>query len=142
RKQVSFTYYGIERDETERRTIFPYGLTYTGGHWYLHGHDPSRGATRRFRITRIRELTVNPRTPGSADFEVPASFNLRELARSVPPWELGEEPPVEATLRFVASHGAARAARKLGTATRGDSDAVRYKVRRREAFLRWVLGQA
>lgn len=142
RKQVSFTYYGIERDETERRTIFPYGLTYTGGYWYLHGHDPSRGATRRFRVSRVRELVVNPRTPGSADFEVPDSFNLRELARTVPSWELGEEPPVDVTLQFAAGHGAARAARRLGTATRDDSDKVRYTVRRRETFLRWVLGLA
>lgn len=143
RKQVSFTYYGIERDETERRTIFPYGLTYTGGHWYLHGHDPSRGATRRFRVSRINELVVNPRTPGTADFEVPSSFNLRELARAVPPWQLdNDEEPVEVTLQFFASHGTARAARKLGTATRGEGDKVRYQVRRRETFLRWVLGLA
>lgn len=143
RKQVSFTYYGIERDETERRTIFPYGLTYTGGHWYLHGHDPSRGAARRFRVSRIRELAVNPRTPGSPDFEVPGSFNLRELARAVTPWQLDtEEEPVEATLQFSASHGAARAARKLGTTIRGEPDKVRYRVRRRETFLRWVLGLA
>lgn len=142
RKQVSFTYYGIERDETERRTIFPYGLTYTSGHWYLHGHDPARGATRRFRITRVRELVVNPRTPGSADFEVPTSFNLRELARTVPPWQLGEEEAVEATLQFCASHGTARAARRLGTALPGDPDKVRYVVKRRETFLRWVLGLA
>lgn len=139
RKQLSFTYYGIERDETERRTVFPYGLTYTSGHWYLHGHDPARGAVRRFRVSRMHEVTVNPKAPGTEDFEIPASFSLHEVARNVPPWALGDDPPVEATLRFHAANGHSRAARKLGTATRHDPATARFHVRRREPFLRWVL---
>lgn len=142
RKQVTFTYYGIERDETERRTVFPYGLTFTGGHWYLHGQDPARGAVRRFRVSRLRELAVNPLTPGKEDFEIPASFNLSDAARNVPPWELGDDPPTEATLRFTGHNGHARAARALGTTTRSDRTLVRYAVRRREPFLRWVLSLA
>lgn len=142
RKQVSFTYYGIERDETERRTVLPYGLGFTSGHWYLHAQDPARGAVRRFRASRMRDLSVNPSAPGTQDYEIPAGFDLAERALPVPPWQLGEDPPVEVVLRFHASTGLVKAARRLGTSIRDGDDTVRYTVRRREPFLRWVLGLA
>lgn len=142
RKQVTFTYYGIERDETERRVVQPYGLTYTSGHWYLHAMDPSRGAVRIFRVSRMREVIVNPKAPGAQDYEIPGSFSLRDRAAPKPAWELGEEPPVRTIVRFTGRTGAARAARKLGTGIADDVDCTAFTVRRRESFHRWLLGMA
>ncbi|MGE0346458.1 MAG: helix-turn-helix transcriptional regulator [Gemmatimonadales bacterium] len=142
RKQVSFTYYGIERDETERRTVLPYGLAFTAGHWYLHAQDPARGAVRVFRVSRIEDLSVNPTAPGTQDFEIPAAFALADRALPVPPWQLGDDPPVEVLVSFTAATGVVRAARRLGTVVRNGDGTVRFTVRRREPFLRWLLGLA
>lgn len=142
RKQVTFTYHGIERDEAERRTVLPYGLAYTGGHWYLHAHDPARGAIRRFRLNRIRELAINSTAPRTKDFEIPPDFSLAAAAEPVPAWALGDDPPVAVVVHFNTDNGITRTARALGQADASSADTVRYDVRRREVFLRWVLGMA
>lgn len=140
RKQVTFTYYGIERDETEQRIVLPYGLGFTSGHWYLHALDPSRGSVRRFRVSRMQRVVVNRRNPGSQDYEIPLDFCLAERAVPVPAWALGEEPTVIVDVRFGPKNGAVRTARSLGSAVRGNPEITRFRVRRREAFLRWLLG--
>lgn len=142
RKQVRFTYYGIERDETERRTVLPYGLAFTSGHWYLHALDPARGAIRRFRISRMQQIEVNTHTPGTADYAIPTTFTLGERALPIPAWALGDDPAVGVTLRLLRTNGTTRAARRLGTTPQGGDGSVAYSVRRREPFLRWVLGMA
>jgi proteasome accessory factor B len=140
RKQVTFTYYGIERDETEQRVVLPYGLAFTSGHWYLHALDPSRGAVRRFRVSRMQRVVVNRRNPGSQDYEIPVDFRLADRAVPVPAWALGDESLVVVEVRFGPRNGAVRAARALGSAVRGAPDITRFRVRRREVFLRWLLG--
>ncbi len=142
RKQVTFTYYGMERDETERRSVLPYGLTYTSGHWYLHAHDPARQGIRVFRVSRMSDVTVNARQPGTEDFEIPASFSVRDRAAVRPTWALGDGPAETVEVRFRAGNGAVRTARALGHAVRGSADLVRYQVRRPEAFQRWLLSLA
>ena len=142
RKQVTFTYHGIDRDEAERRTVLPYGLAYTGGHWYLHAHDPARGAIRRFRLNRIRELEINTKAPRTKDYEIPPDFSLAAAAEPVPAWALGDDPPVTVTVRFTHDNGITRTARELGHADARTPHAVTFDVRRREVFLRWVLGMA
>ncbi len=142
RKQVTFTYYGMERDETERRVVLPYGLAFTSGHWYLHAQDPARGAVRRFRVSRLRELEVNTQHPGTQDYEIPGGFGLAQRAISVPPWALGDDVPVLVELAFRRANGYTQAARRLGRAVQGTPDRVQYDVRRREPFHRWVLGLA
>ncbi len=142
RKQVNFTYHGIERDEAERRTVLPYGLAYTGGHWYLHAHDPARGAIRRFRLNRIRELAINTQAPRTKDYEIPPDFSLATAAEPVPAWALGDDPSVQVTLHFTSDNGITRTARALGDADPQSPAAVQFDVRRREVFLRWVLGMA
>jgi len=142
RKQVTFTYHGIERDEAERRTVLPYGLAYTGGHWYLHAHDPARGSIRRFRLNRMRELLINTQAPRTKDYEIPPDFSLATAAEPVPAWALGDDPSVTVTVRFRHDNGITRTARSLGQADSSSADTVRYDVRRREVFLRWLLGMA
>lgn len=140
RKQVTFTYYGIERDETERRVVQPYGLAFTSGHWYLHAMDPARGAVRVFRVSRMRELQLNTKAPGTQDYEIPRSFTLGDRAVPRPSWALGEEPATRTAVRFLRDTGAVRAARKLGSSVDDDPSISHFAVRRREAFHRWLLG--
>jgi proteasome accessory factor B len=140
RKQVTFTYYGIERDESERRTVLPYGLAYTGGHWYLHVHDPARGDLRRFRVSRMRELAVNPKAPGTRDFEIPAHFHLADVAVPVPAWQLGDDTVLHAQVRFSIDSAAVHAARTLGTTDA--AGITTFAVCRREPFHRWLLSFA
>jgi predicted DNA-binding transcriptional regulator YafY len=142
RKQVTFTYYGMERDETERRSVLPYGLTYTSGHWYLHAHDPARQALRAFRVSRMRDVKVNTRQAGTKDFEIPAEFAVADRAAVKPTWALGDGPDEIVEVRFTASNGAVRAARVLGRAVRGVPDRAQYQVRRSDAFCRWILSLA
>jgi predicted DNA-binding transcriptional regulator YafY len=142
RKQVTFTYHGIERDEAERRTVLPYGLAYTSGHWYLHAHDPARGAIRRFRLHRMRELEINGKAPRTKDYEIPPDFSLAAAAEPVPAWALGDDAAVRVALRFSADNGMSRTARAFGHADPSMPGVVHYDVRRREVFLRWVLGMA
>lgn len=140
RKQVTFTYYGIERDESERRTVLAYGLAYTGGHWYLHAYDPARGDLRRFRVSRMRELAVNAKAPGTRDYEISTDFRLAEVAAPVAAWRLGDDTVVEANVRFTTDTAAVRAARALGTTD--EMGITTFAVRRREPFHRWLLGFA
>ncbi len=142
RKSVTFTYYGIERDETERRVVLPYGLAFTSGHWYLHAMDPTRGAVRRFRVARMRDVAVNPKAPNTEDFAIPAHFTLADRARPVPSWELGDEATHEVLVRFTAANGWVQSARALGSQVRGDATVTRYAVRRLDPFCRWLLALA
>ncbi|MEO5799942.1 MAG: WYL domain-containing protein [Gemmatimonadales bacterium] len=142
RKQASFTYYGMERDETERRTVQPYLLASTSGHWYLHAMDPARGALRQFRVSRMSDVAINRKMPKAQDFEVPHHFDPKRAAMRLSPWELGEDPVVEVVVEFRATHGAARDAMARGVALSSAMRQVRYTVRRRDPFLRFLLGQA
>jgi proteasome accessory factor B len=142
RKQVTFTYYGMERDDTERRSVLPYGLAYTSGHWYLHAHDPARQGLRAFRVSRMREVKVNSSQPGTKDFEIPSDFAIASRATVKPAWTLGEGVEEIVEVQFVTRNGATRVARTLGHAVRGSSDGVRYRVRRTDVFLRWLLSLA
>ena len=54
RKTIEFTYYTMERDETEKRKVDPYHLVFRGGQFYLIGHSHERDAVRVFRLSRIR----------------------------------------------------------------------------------------
>ena len=85
RRTVAFDYRG------SRRRIDPYRLSFRNGHWYLAGHDHSRGEERSFRLDRIEGDVVGV---GEAD-----SFERRANAgRQPPPWLLGADEPVTARL--------------------------------------------
>lgn len=96
RSPVRFTYYTIGTGETAHRTVEPYGVGYYGGNWYLVGRDADKDAERVFRTTRIRG-DVEVLEPGG--YEIPPDFDLRDRIGH-PSWEMGEEKPVEARIRF------------------------------------------
>lgn len=99
-RTVRFTYYAIGADRTSRRTVDPYGLGFSEGHWYLVGRSHARRAIRCFRIDRIRgEVGLARPNATGPDFGLPEGFRLEDhLGR--PPWAFRKAEPVVARIRF------------------------------------------
>ena len=85
RLAVRLTYLSASSDTEAVRTVHPYTLAQRLGHWYLYGHDASRGRPLAFRIDRIRDCA-----PTEQHFETPSDA---ELARA----RLFSEPTGEGT---------------------------------------------
>ncbi len=92
-KEVRFTYHGRVSGETARRRVDPYGLFFRHGRWSLVGHSHERAALRVFSVHRMQGLEVNEAKPRSPDFEVPASFDLRDHV-GLPAWRFDSHDPV------------------------------------------------
>src|ERR1043165_5592978 len=88
RKTVEFTYYTMERDETEKRKVDPYHLVFRGGQFYLIGHAHERDAVRVFRLSRIQGK-VGYASKAEHDFSPPEDFARRDYG-SRADWQLGE----------------------------------------------------
>ena len=158
RHRVTFAYHALERDTHERRVVEPWGMFYLSGHWYLAGCDRGRGegdsGLRNFRVSRMRNVTFDPPVGAGAapQYEVPVSFRLREHARSRPPWELGAGDAQLVSVAFAGDSGVTHAALALGDAAQPATDEERaaaagavvrrFRVRRPDAFVRWLLGFA
>lgn len=137
RKEVTFRYHSFGRDVTTERTALPYGLLFISGVWYLVAHDPSADAIRNFRVSRIENPAVNSRREQTADFTVPADFDLWKRAESRRAWELGDDDAITVTVRFDESSAYAVAGAELGAQ---QADGTRtFVVRRPEPFVRWLL---
>lgn len=141
-KRIRFWYRSMHRDEESERQVEPYGLAFISGHWYLVGRDVDADARRQFRVSRMRGLAVNATKAQSADFAVPADFDLATHARSRHAWELGDAEPEDVTLRFRVESGVTRPAMQLGEAVSGEPTMRRFRVRRPDTFALWVLGFA
>ncbi len=142
RKRVTFTYHSMHRDAEGARTVEPFGLAFLTGHWYLIARDAGAETLRHFRVSRIRDITVNEAKAQSADFTIPAEFDLAEHARSRQAWELGDAEQVEVTVRFRVQNGFTMPAMQLGDAVPEDAALRRFRVRRPDTFALWVLGFA
>jgi proteasome accessory factor BC len=88
RKTIEFTYYTMERDETEKRKVDPYHLVFRGGQFYLIGHAHERDAVRVFRLSRIQGK-VGYATKAEHDFSPPEDFDRRDYGGRAD-WQLGE----------------------------------------------------
>jgi predicted DNA-binding transcriptional regulator YafY len=88
RKTVEFTYYTMERDDTEKRKVDPYHLVFRGGQFYLIGHAHEREAVRVFRLSRIQGK-VGYASKAEHDFSPPESFDRRDYGQRAD-WQLGE----------------------------------------------------
>ena len=139
RKVVTFDYFTMERNESTRRTVKPFGLFFVSSHWYLAAHDANREGMRNFRLSRIENVVVNAKKSQSPDYEIPPTFVLREHAQSREPWEIGEGDATSALVEFTATTGATRAALQLGQPVPGHESIRRFAVRRPDAFARWLL---
>jgi predicted DNA-binding transcriptional regulator YafY len=142
RKRVSFTYRSMERDAEGRRTVEPWGLFFLGHHWYLAAVEPGASQVKNFRLSRIREVEVNPEREKTPDFEIAATFRLSDHASARHNWELGSGDSVEVRVRITSETGAALAAGRLGEPVPGREDLRLFRVRRPEAFCRWLLSSA
>jgi predicted DNA-binding transcriptional regulator YafY len=142
RRAVTFEYHSMYTDGRESREVEPYGLFFLNGHWYLAARDRARGAVRNFRLNRITCPRVKTDKAQSADYEIPASFHLREHGRSRHPWELGDGEAVRAVVEFPGTSGPAMAAARLGEPVPGQEGARAFAVRRPEVFARWLLSFA
>lgn len=142
RKILHFEYYAMGPDRTELRSVEPYGLFFLGANWYLVGRDATRRELRNFRLSRITAPRVNPDRAHTADYDLPSDFRLREHAHSRQAWELGTGDHVEAIVRFTGRSGAAAAASRLGSEVPGARDKRAFRVRRIDAFARWLLSFA
>ena len=80
RKTIEFTYYTMERDETEKRKVDPYHLVFRGGQFYLIGHSHERDAVRVFRLSRIQGK-VGYASKAEHDFSPPEDFDRRDYAQ-------------------------------------------------------------
>jgi proteasome accessory factor B len=147
RKAVTFGYRSMTSDREEDRTVHPYGLLFQHGRWYLVAHDVGRDAVRMYRAGRMSAVTVEPKSPGTPDYEIPADFALDAYAGRKA-WELGAdetEPGVRAAVRFGFP-------RSLWAERNGHGELIeegedgeqlrRFVVHRRDPFLRWVLSLA
>lgn len=153
RKSVTFSYFSIGRAETANRTVHPYGLVFVTGHWYLVAYEPAVEGVRRFRTSRVQRVQVNSRNPATPDFSTPSDFDLKSHAKSRPSWELGDGDAEIVDVRFVNRGGDVTAAVRHGeqilvdaSRTHDASDPgvllLRFRVRRRDTFLRWLLSFA
>jgi predicted DNA-binding transcriptional regulator YafY len=83
--------------------VEPYALVYRGGWWYVVGLCHMRHAIRTFRLDRITELSLLPKT-----FKIPSSFDIQEHLAA----EFESEKKVLMRLRF--RPDAAQVARDAG----------------------------
>jgi len=88
RKTIEFTYYTMERDETEKRKVDPFHLVFRGGQFYLIGYSHERDAVRVFRLSRIQGK-VGYATKAEHDFSPPEDFDRRDYGQRAD-WQLGE----------------------------------------------------
>jgi predicted DNA-binding transcriptional regulator YafY len=88
RKTIEFTYYTMERDETEKRKVDPFHLVFRGGQFYLIGHSHERDAVRVFRLSRIQGK-VGYASKAEHDFSPPEKFDRRDYGQRAD-WQLGE----------------------------------------------------
>ncbi len=142
RKRVTFQYHSMGAGQSTPRSVEPYGLFFVGGHWYLVGRDAEKDARRNYRVSRIREVKANVARAGTADYEIPRDFSLREHARSRQAWEIGDGEAFEAVVEFSGDSGAVRAAAALGRPDDAAPSLRRFDVRRADSFARWLLAFA
>jgi proteasome accessory factor B len=138
-KRVVFTYHAMGDDKETRRTLEPFGLFYLNQHWYLAARTPGDLSIKNYRVNRIEQLEINEGNGMFHDYNIPEGFDLRQHARSRPAWELGTGDAVDAVVQFRSASGAAAAALRLGEEIPGHPQNRRFRVRRIDAFARWLL---
>ncbi len=85
-KTVCFSYPSHEGGML-KRTLDPYSLFLTQGHWYVVGRDHRRDAIRTFRVGRTQG-TIGFLTEKSRDFTIPDEYDPEDY-RARPPWLIG-----------------------------------------------------
>jgi proteasome accessory factor B len=137
RQRVTFSYASMGRNRQSMRTVEPYGLVFLTGHWYLVANDAGQQALRQFRVSRISKPKYNAARK-QPDYVIPATFDLEVHAASRHAWELGDEEAVTVLVAFRGESGQVLQGLQLGEDASIPSHR-RFRVRRRDPFLRWLL---
>lgn len=91
---LDITYYVPSRDQTTKRRVEPYGLTFRFGSWYLIGHCRLRKEIRTFGVDRIRGIRLV-----DEHFRYPGDFDLEEYLKRG--WQLqSNAEPEHVVLKF------------------------------------------
>jgi proteasome accessory factor B len=99
-RTVSFPYRPPTESEPMRRTVSPWGLRSSAGHWFLVGFDHDRGAERTYRLSRITGPVLI--TGRAREVQPPESFDISAYAIGPQPDDGG----VRATVRLSPGRGA------------------------------------
>ncbi|MCC2333244.1 helix-turn-helix transcriptional regulator [Cellulomonas wangsupingiae] len=114
RQAVQFTYHAATTGEVRERHVEPWKLLARRGGWVLLARDRDRGASRSFRLRRIRGAVRPLGEPGG--FPAPTAAELAEASRA---W-MGDGPERTALLAVTPERAGALRAR----ATRVPPDAA------------------
>jgi proteasome accessory factor B len=141
RTRVTCTYYSIGRDAEEPRTLEPYGLFFSWGHWYCVANDGSGAAPKVFRVDRVSGAKLVKGKHAVHDGP-PEGFDASQyVGRSA--WELSERAPEPVVVRFGFPDARWVVAQGVGDVREPYTDdggaVVAFSVREREPFLRWLL---
>lgn len=142
RHRVTFRYWTVDEDRTEKRDVRPYGLGLADGNWYLVGFDEDREAERSFRLDRIRGRVTIVSRRGAPEFEVPPGFDVGARV-GIEEFQIDEgAPPVTVTLETdeVATWLLERRLRGAGRLTRraDGTGLFEVEVKSEDGLLRWL----
>ena len=98
RRVVQFRHHKRYSDNTDRRTVEPWGVLSWRGRWYVVGHDRDRGEVRSFRLDRI--VGEVKTLPGTARTERPAELDMLALVRGA-----NHHPNQQALVRVAPNRG-------------------------------------
>jgi proteasome accessory factor B len=144
RRAVQFSYYAIGNDRLERRTVEPYGIGFSDGHWYLVANDRARQDIRVFRTDRIRGAVARVRLNSlQPEYELPPGFRVQDHV-GVPPWLFGKATRTAVRIRFdadVAFMVGLRPAPEDRWEELADGSAILTRqATHLDSLLHWVLG--
>lgn len=139
RKTLEIVYTAFTTGQTMRRKVNAYGLIFRKGRWTLIGWDHLRRDLRSFVLTRIKELKVNARRPGTPDYRIPGDFSLKEY-QDQQPWELDLHEPIPVRIR-ISEHRRQELLPQLGSAQDEGDNCFTLRVGNRAGLISWVLSQ-
>lgn len=139
RKTIRLRYHAFSTGETTERKVNPYGLIFRRGKWTLVGWDHLRQDLRTFVVTRIKDLEVNFRRPGTPDYDIPDDFSL-QVYQNQQPWELRIHEPMPVKVR-VSGHRLNELLPQLKNATTIEEGIFELTVTNRSGLVSWILSQ-
>jgi len=98
-RRVEFTYYSISRDVVGKRSVEPYGLKFSRGHWYLVGRCLDAEEIRVFRLDRIRGAASFAGDGDGGQYTIPEGFSVDDYV-GLGPWEMSRSRPTKVTVRL------------------------------------------